>query len=111
VQAELKPQISGADRIAMMKRKKTGGRSRGTPNKTTALLKDAIVRAADNIGSDKNGKDGLTGYFQIMALEDPKSFAMLLGKILPTQLTGEGGGPVEVKKSLADVYSDLKSGS
>ncbi len=34
---------------------KTGGRKRGTSNKTTALLKDAILEAAQQAGGDTNG--------------------------------------------------------
>lgn len=72
-------------------RSKTG-RAKGTPNKTTALLKDAILLAATNAG----GKDGLVGYLQIQASENPGPFLALLGKVLPMQVTGEDGGAVQV---------------
>lgn len=76
-------------------RSKTG-RAAGTPNKTTALLKDAIMKAAEAVGSDTNGKDGVIGYCTFLAKEEPKAFAALLGKVLPMQVTGEDGGPVGV---------------
>jgi hypothetical protein len=66
------------------------GRVKGTPNKTTALLKDAIIKAAEAAGSDKAGKDGLVGYCTFLAKDEPKAFAQLLGKVLPLQITGEG---------------------
>ena len=72
------------------------GRVKGTPNKTTALLKDAIIRAAEAAGEDKNGKDGLIGYCTFLAKEEPKAFAQLLGKVLPMQISGEGGGAVRI---------------
>jgi len=68
------------------------GRPKGSPNKTTALLKDAILKAAEGAG----GKDGLTGYLQTQAKGNPVAFMSLLGKVLPLQVTGEGGGPVAV---------------
>lgn len=75
---------------------KTGGRVKGTPNKTTALLKEAILGAATSTGSDGKGKDGLMGYCAFLAKEEPKAFAQLLGKVLPMQITGEDGGPIKV---------------
>lgn len=70
---------------------KTGGRSKGTPNKTTALLKDAILQAAEQAG----GSDGLVGYLKSQATANPGPFMTLLGKVIPTQVTGEDGGPIE----------------
>jgi hypothetical protein len=71
---------------------KTGGRRKGTPNKTTALLKDAILEAATQAGD----REGLVGYLVIQARTNPASFLPLLGKVLPMQVTGEDGGPVKV---------------
>lgn len=68
------------------------GRPKGSPNKTTALLKDAILKAAEKAG----GKNGIVGYLETQATSNPQSFLPLLGKVLPLQVTGEGGGPVEV---------------
>lgn len=71
---------------------KTGGRKKGTPNKTTALLKDAILHAAENAG----GESGLTGYLESQARDNPTAFMTLLGKVLPFQLTGAEGGPLMI---------------
>jgi len=68
------------------------GRPKGVPNKTTALLKDAILEAAAKAG----GKDGLVGYLSTQATQNPQSFLPLLGKVLPMQITGEGDGPLQV---------------
>lgn len=77
-------------------RKKTGGRKKGTPNKTTALLKEAILYAAEAEGRDGEGTDGLAGYCRFLAKDEPRSFAVLLGKVLPMQVTNEEGGPLEI---------------
>lgn len=68
------------------------GRPKGSPNKTTALLKDAILKAAEEAG---NGK-GMVGYLKQQAEENPQSFLPLLGKVLPMQLTGDGDGPLQI---------------
>lgn len=71
------------------------GRPRGSVNKTTAMLKEAILGAATNTGSDGKGRDGLMGYCAFLAVSEPKAFAGLLGKVLPMQLTGADGGPIK----------------
>lgn len=71
------------------------GRPKGSPNKTTALLKDAILKAAELAGN-RVGKDGLVSYLEAQAIENPGPFMALLGKVLPMQVTGEDGGPVPV---------------
>lgn len=72
------------------------GRVKGTPNKTTALLKDAIIKAAEAAGANGSGEDGLIGYCTFLAKDEPKAFAQLLGKVLPMQITGEDDGPLQV---------------
>lgn len=73
-------------------RSKTG-RAKGTPNKTTALLKDAILRAAEQAGS-KVGNDGLVSYLELQARENPGPFMALLGKVLPMQIAGDPDSPI-----------------
>jgi hypothetical protein len=72
------------------------GRPKGLPNKTTATLKEAILKAAQSVGEDGNGKDGLTGYLVRVAKQDVKAFSGLLGKVLPLQVTGEGDGALQI---------------
>lgn len=73
-------------------RSKLGGRKKGTPNKTTKLLKDAILKAAEKAG----GKGGLVSYLQVQASKNPGPFMALLGKVLPMQIAGHDGGAFEV---------------
>ena len=68
--------------MAGKNRAKTGGRQRGTPNKTTALLKDALLLAAEQAGD----KEGMVGYLTTQARDNPTAFLSLLGKVLPMQL-------------------------
>ena len=77
------------------------GRPKGLPNKTTALLKDAILIAAQKAGGD--GPDGLVNYLVVQATDNPTSFLPLLGKVLPLQITGESGGPVAFVLTAQDV--------
>jgi hypothetical protein len=70
-----------------------GGRQKGTPNKTTALLKDAILKAAEAAGG--GGEDGLVNYLTTQATETPTAFMSLLGKVLPMQLVGDEENPVQ----------------
>lgn len=79
------------------------GREAGTPNKTTKVLKEAILLAAEEVGQDGRGKGGLKGYLKRVALKDVKAFSTLLGKVLPMTVTGPNDGPVAL------VYADVNS--
>ncbi len=84
---------------------KTGGRKRGTPNRTTALLKDAILEAAPQAGGDT---DGLVASLKQQAKENPWPFMALLGKVLPLQPAGSvDDEPIAVNVH----FTPLRSGS
>lgn len=76
----------------MPKGVRIGGRQKGTPNKTTALLKDAILMAAEKAG----GKGGLESYLQMQAILNPGPFMALLGKVLPMQIAGDPNAPLQM---------------
>lgn len=65
----------------MAKGKKTGGRQQGTPNKTTARVKNALLEAFEGAG----GVGALTDW----AKEYPSQFYPLWAKLLPSQLNNE----------------------
>lgn len=69
------------------------GRPKGALNKTTTAAKDAIAKAADELG----GADRLVSW----AKEDPANERVFWGtiypKLLPLQVSGEGGGPLVVQ--------------
>lgn len=73
---------------------KTGGRKKGTPNKTTGAIKDMIVQALSEAGG--------VGYLLKQAKENPTAFMGLVGKVLPLQLTGEDGAPIRYENVKAD---------
>lgn len=57
--------------------------------KPTLALRELILGALEDVG----GQDYLT----MQAHAQPVAFMGLLGKILPMQITGEGGGPMQVQ--------------
>ncbi len=59
------------------------GRRKGVPNKVTAALKDTILGALDRAGGE--------AYLARQADANPAAFLTLLGKVLPTQVTGSEG--------------------
>lgn len=61
------------------------------PNKVTTELKEMILGALAEAGG--------TEYLKRQAQENPGPFLTLVGKVLPYQVTGEGGGPVQVAAS------------
>ena len=71
---------------------KTGGRQKGTLNKTTQMAKEAIALAADDLG----GAQRLVAW----AKEDPQNerafWTQIYPKLLPVQVTGPDDGPLQV---------------
>ena len=65
------------------------GRPKGSQNKMTSDLKQMILTALEGAGG--------VAYLQEQAIENPKAFLPLLGKVLPLQVTGEDGGALVVK--------------
>jgi hypothetical protein len=71
------------------------GRPKGVPNKSTTLLKDAILEAATNVGNKKGG-NGLVSYLEDLANTNQSAFSQLVGKVLPLQITGDADNPVGI---------------
>lgn len=71
-----------------------GGRSRGTPNKLTATVKDMILQALN----DAHPKGG-AAYLKDQAEKNPTAFLTLVGKVLPLQHehSGPDGKPIDVR--------------
>jgi hypothetical protein len=101
------------------------GRKKGSKNKIPMLLKEAILAAAHTVGDFEmielvaengrtvrtyiRGPGGLQGYLEHVAMQHPKTYAGLLSRILPYQIVGECGGPVEVVYRTPDeVRAELK---
>jgi len=74
--------------------RKTGGRRPGSLNKENRDIRVMILGALEQVG----GQD----YLARQAIETPASFMTLIGKVLPTQVTGENGAPIAVDFRWAD---------
>jgi len=74
--------------VAGIKGQRIGGRQKGTPNKTTRDLKEAILGAFQAVGAEK--------YLQRIADEDPRTFCALLGKVIPLTLQGDAEHPLTI---------------
>lgn len=92
--------------------KRPPGRPPGTPNRTHKLLKEAILYAAECLGEDGCGLDGLVGYLKDLARTEKKVFGMLLGKVLPLQIIGDKNRPLRLivegqsLKEATEAYQD-----
>ena len=62
------------------------GRTKGTPNKISAALKDMILGALDDAGG--------RAYLKDQALNNPTAFMTLIGKVLPTTIAGDPNAPL-----------------
>ena len=63
---------------------------KGVPNKATAAIKDMIIQALDGAGGVE---------YLINCANDPRckaAFLGLVGKVLPTQVTGADGGALQM---------------
>ena len=71
---------------------KTGGREKGTPNKISSALKEAILEAAENAGKrlKPDAESGTVAYLEQIAIQEPASFCSLLGKVLPMTIADTG---------------------
>jgi hypothetical protein len=76
------------------------GRKKGSTNASTEKLRKMICEALDEAG-------GVT-YLVGVAKENSSAFCALVGKVLPKQVTGEGGGPVKIEV-LADALREHMS--
>jgi hypothetical protein len=76
------------------------GRPKGVPNKSTAKVKEAILRAFDEAGGHK--------YLMKVAKDDPKTFCALLGRILPAEISAEVNGDMSHSVTFNMVYHPPK---
>ena len=65
------------------------GRPKGSKNKVTRDIKQAVLQAFEEGGGVE--------YLKTQMTENPTAFLTLLGKIIPTQITGPNDGPVQIE--------------
>lgn len=66
-----------------------GGRAKGTPNKTTRNIRDAMTESAVKHGIDGEGTGGLTGFCQWLLKNDLKAWCHIFGRLVPLQVAAE----------------------
>lgn len=64
------------------------GRKKGSQNKITATIKEAIEQSFNQVGG--------AAYLVKMATEQPQAYMTLLGKVLPTQVNLKTNEPIAV---------------
>ena len=62
------------------------GRKSGSQNKATTAVKAALLRALES-----ESEDGGEAFFASLRESDPKTFAALVGKLIPTEQQVTGG--------------------
>jgi hypothetical protein len=78
--------MTEAQRATLFKAGEHNGRRKGTPNKLTLSIRDAIEHAFDELGG--------TSYLVHVGQTDPRTFCALLSKLLPTKLANADGSPL-----------------
>lgn len=89
---ELASEVADKQTLKIGEGKPGPGRPKGSPNKTTAILKDAILLAARRAGGD--GEEGMVNYLTTQAVDNPGPFLSLLGKVLPMTVQGDKDAPL-----------------
>ena len=72
------------------------GKPKGTPNRITKTIREAVLEA---VQPGMCHPEGLKGWLVDRALggvEDRKIFSSIVSRVIPIEITGEGGGPVKI---------------
>ena len=90
-------------------KKGQGGRPKGAKNKFSADFREKLLIAAGEVAEEtllengedcEEGKDYVIEYLKMLAANEPRSYASMLSKLIPSQVTGDDFGPVETKGNL-----------
>jgi hypothetical protein len=74
----------------MAKGKKTGGRKKGTQNRHTIVVKDAVLETLANLG----GAEGMTRWARRNRTQFYRIAARLIPQEMRAEITGASGGPI-----------------
>jgi hypothetical protein len=75
------------------------GRPKGSLSKNTIAAKEMISMAADKLG----GLDRMVAWVQEDAKNEQIFWGSIYPKLIPTQVTGENGGPVGVALTIVGI--------
>jgi len=79
--------------MAATKSRKAGpGRPKGSVNKVTKAVKEALRESLD-----ESHEDGAKGFFLQLARDDPKTYAGLIQKLIPNELVADLRGETTLK--------------
>src|SRR5262245_30946996 len=85
---------------------RTTGRKKGTPNKISASMKQAFKDAFEGLG----GVPALIAWAR-RSNANRTEFYRLSSKLLPLEITGRGGGPIEFTRAERDQLRDKIMGT
>jgi hypothetical protein len=90
--------------------KKLGGRQKGTPNVTTRMVQDAMLLAAEGLGEDGEGKNGVVGFYTMIGRNYPPVLAQSLAKLLPLQVAERAKEvPKKIYKTSEEISAALRA--
>jgi hypothetical protein len=88
------------------------GAKLGSKHRTNIILKEAILIAAEIVGKNGKGQEGLIGYLEKIAREDYRVYAGLLRAVLPLQIQSRHDIHLDLTRkydSIDDVRKDLEN--
>ncbi|HVX56436.1 MAG TPA: hypothetical protein VHA37_01780 [Candidatus Saccharimonadales bacterium] len=91
-----------------MKKIPGSGRKKGQQNKISTLLKEEIIRAAQDIGENGDGLDELRGYLRVCARHFPKSYMHLLARVLPYQVNATVDHEHRVFRTREEIEAEMR---
>lgn len=97
---------STVPKSAVKRQQPKGGSRKGCPNKTTKALKEMILGAMDQAGGPGGGQAFLLAQAK---KKNNAPFMALVGKVLPMQVTGEDGGPIQLRTIQSMSEEELKA--
>lgn len=82
------------DAAPAQRKRPPGGSRKGIPNVITRDVKEMILEALTHAGGAE--------YLYMHALDNPKAFLALVGKVLPMTVAGDPNNPVGITVTIRD---------
>lgn len=89
------------------KRRKTGGREKGTPNRSTAAIREAMLAVFEALQARAGGDNA---HLLKWAEANSTDFYKLSSKLLPLQVTGEDSAPILTRIELVGIDPEPRPG-
>ena len=87
---------------------KHGGRKPGSQNIISREIKEVVITAANLVGSNRRGKDGLIGYMRRLAVRNEAVFGGLLRHVMGSQVTVEHTERHKKYQTVEEVVEELR---